>query len=262
MRVFSFGGGVQSTAVLVLAAQGRVFYDAFLFSNVGEDSEHPATLAYVRDVATPYAAGHGIDLQVVRKRLRSGSETTLLEYLRKASRRIPLPVHMANGAPGRRDCTGEFKIRVIARWLREHGATPANPATVGLGISTDEMQRARTDSGIPYERLEYPLLDLRLSRQDCQRLIAAEGLPIPPKSACWFCPFQRLADWRRLKHDHPALFADAVVLERELIDRRTMLGKDAVYLSGQSRPLDLAVIGHQFTLDDALDTCESGYCMT
>jgi hypothetical protein len=39
-RVVSYGGGVQSNALLVLAAQGRIDYRTFLFANVGDDSEH------------------------------------------------------------------------------------------------------------------------------------------------------------------------------------------------------------------------------
>lgn len=45
MRVFSFGGGVQSTAVLVLSAHGVLPYKQFIFSNVGDDSEHPVSNA-------------------------------------------------------------------------------------------------------------------------------------------------------------------------------------------------------------------------
>lgn len=45
IRAFSYGGGVQSTAALVLAAQGIIDYPLFLFSNVGDDSEHPGTLS-------------------------------------------------------------------------------------------------------------------------------------------------------------------------------------------------------------------------
>jgi hypothetical protein len=54
MRAFSFGGGVQSVAVLVLGAQGKVQYDYYLFSNVGEDSEDPRTLEYFRNIALPF----------------------------------------------------------------------------------------------------------------------------------------------------------------------------------------------------------------
>ncbi|MEU8804899.1 hypothetical protein AB0C35_45775, partial [Spirillospora sp. NPDC048819] len=59
IRAFSYGGGWQSTAALVLAAQGHIDFDRFLFANVGDDSEHPATLRYIREHAAPYAAAHG-----------------------------------------------------------------------------------------------------------------------------------------------------------------------------------------------------------
>lgn len=55
LSVISYGGGVQSTAMMVLAAQGELAVDAMLFANVGNDSERKATLNYVRDVAIPFA---------------------------------------------------------------------------------------------------------------------------------------------------------------------------------------------------------------
>lgn len=265
MRVFSFGGGVQSTAVLVLAAQGRLQYDTFLFSNVGEDSENPDTLAYVENVAKPYAAANGIDLIELRRHRRDGTPDTLWEMLHRGERGgVRIPVYVATGAPGRRDCTGEFKIRVVAKWLKQHGATKTNPATLGLGISVDEFQRARTDSGIAWETLEYPLIDLRMNRAMCLRVIAEAGLPQPAKSACFFCPFHRVGDWQRLRHDKPELFAKAVELEGHMNERRARIGRDAIYLHSRLRPLDIAV-GDQAMFGDVDDewddACESGYCM-
>lgn len=65
LRTISYGGGVQSTARVVLAALGEIDYRIALFSNVGDDSEHPATVTYVRDVATPWAAAHGVEMTSV-----------------------------------------------------------------------------------------------------------------------------------------------------------------------------------------------------
>ncbi|MGH9213948.1 MAG: hypothetical protein ACRD2C_25235 [Acidimicrobiales bacterium] len=42
LRVVSFGGGIQSVALLALAAQAAIDYQTFLFANVGSDSENPA----------------------------------------------------------------------------------------------------------------------------------------------------------------------------------------------------------------------------
>lgn len=128
MKVISYGGGVQSTALLVLAAQGHIDFRTFLFANVGDDSEHPATLAYIAEHAAAYAARAGIDLVQLHRTRRDGSTETLWQRLTKPDvRSIPIPVRMANGAPGRRSCTADFKIKVVGRWLRNHGATALEP---------------------------------------------------------------------------------------------------------------------------------------
>lgn len=150
VRVVPHGVGVQSTVLGVLAATGRNDFSTFLLANVGKDSEHPDTLAYVRSVAMPYATEHGIDRQMLDRRHRDASIETLSGRLtRPGSRSLPIPVRMSNGAPGRRSCTANFKIRVIGRWLGHHGATKDNPAVVGIGISLDQIHRANTRAWIP-----------------------------------------------------------------------------------------------------------------
>ncbi|MEU3046253.1 phosphoadenosine phosphosulfate reductase [Streptomyces sp. NPDC006984] len=264
MNVFSFGGGVQSTAALVLAAKGEIPYDTFLFANVGDDSEHPATLHYVRTVAIPYAHRNGIDLHTLNHRRRDGRIETLWDRLmRPGSKSLPIPVRMSNGAPGTRSCTADFKIRVIEKHLRHNGATRTWPATVGVGISLDEIHRANNRGPGPYEKVTYPLLDLGLRRTDCMRIIAGAGLPVPPKSACFFCPLKPLTAWQRLREDEPQLFDAACRLETTLIQRRAQLGKDPVFLTRLARPLAQAVPEGTEPLpfdDDSL--CESGWCMT
>lgn len=83
LKTFSFGGGVQSMAALVLAAQGKIDYKVFVFSNVGDDSEHPATLRYLQEYAIPFARSHGLEIHVVDRRKRDGSVETLYQRLTK-----------------------------------------------------------------------------------------------------------------------------------------------------------------------------------
>ncbi|GGM86303.1 hypothetical protein GCM10007977_105270 [Dactylosporangium sucinum] len=161
VRVISYGGGVQSTALLVLAAEQRINFGIFLFANTGDDSEDPATLDYLHRYAQPYAAEHGIELHELHRTRRDGSVETLFGRLtREGSRSLPIPVRMSNGAPGTRSCTADFKIKVVGRWLKEHGARPETPATVGIGISLDEIERVNRRRAMPYEIPVYPLLDL------------------------------------------------------------------------------------------------------
>jgi hypothetical protein len=265
MKVFSYGGGVQSTAVLVLAAQEKIDYRVFLFCNVGVDSENPGTLAYLKQVAMPYAQQHGINLIELQKHRRNGEVDTVYERLtRPGSRSIGIPIRMANGAPGNRTCTVDFKVLVVARWLKRHGATKETPATVGLGISLDEWHRMRMESGIEHERLDYPLIDLRLDRSACVEIIHRAGLPIPPKSSYWFCPFHSIQAWQDMRHQQPELFSKAVALEQLINRRRDALGKDHVWFTNKLKPLEKATTDlEQHTLfdTDSLEVCESGYCM-
>lgn len=261
LRVFSYGGGVQSTAALVLAAQGEIDFRTFLFCNVGEDSEDPLTLQYFREYAQPFAAEHGIELFELERITRKGQRETLRQRIDKPdTRSVPIPVRMKNGAPGNRTCTADFKIKVVARWIREHRATRKDTAIVGLGISIDEFQRMRKDSGIKYITHEYPLIKLRLARHDCAKIIVDAGLPLPPKSACYFCPFHSMSTWQDMKRYRPELFNESIVLEQTINATRDRIGKDHVYLTGRGMPIDQAVSTDQQSLFD--DTCESGYCMT
>ena len=119
-RVFSFGGGVQSTAALVLASQGKIQYDEFVFSNVGEDSENPATLEYIEQYSRPFAEKNGIEFIEVRKTV-FGKPVTLYENLVKDNRSISIPVYLASGAPGNRQCTADWKVKTVAKYIRNSG---------------------------------------------------------------------------------------------------------------------------------------------
>lgn len=269
MTVISYGGGVQSTAMIVLATQGKLGLDVThaLLGNVGDDSEHPATLSYVRELMIPWAGARGIEVLELHRETGRGAlcegsgsrewirldltgaracgqcrrpfdadaeldeipdhrpiETLYGRLMKPESRSLPIPVRMANtGAPGRRSCTRDFKIQVVGRWLRAHGATADNPATVAIGISTDEIQRMNNKRIEPYERPAYPLIDLGLSRADCMDVIAKAGLPVPPKSSCYFCPFHRPSTWAEQRRDEPVLFDRSAHLEDTLNDRRRRL---------------------------------------
>jgi hypothetical protein len=262
LKAFSYGGGVQSTAALVLAAQGKIDYCTFLFCNVGDDSENPETLAYIRDVALPFAQQHSIELHELQWIRRNGEvdETLYQRLTRPESRSIGIPVRMSNGAPGNRSCTTDYKIRVVARWTRQHGATKDDPASVGIGISLDEFQRMRNDSGFAHQTLNYPLIDLRIDRMQCINIIRQAGLPVPPKSSCWFCPFHSLQTWQEMRQQQPVTFQKAVDLEKLLNERRTSLGRDQVWLTRKLKPLIEATT--ELTQESLFDdVCESGYCM-
>lgn len=267
IRAVSYGGGVQSTALLVLAAQRRIDFPLFLMANVGDDSEHPATLQYVRNIAAPYAKKHGIELRVLERRMvRSGETRTLYQNLTDPDRRsVGIPARMPSGAPGSRACTQDFKVDVVARYLRERGATAEDPAVVGIGISLDEIQRANGRTSIGWQRIVYPLIGvgeesgLAMRRDDCMTVIREAGLPVPPKSSCYFCPFHSMDTWAEMRRTEPDLFEKAAALEDTINAKRT--DSYPVWLSPAMIPLREAVDEKQDALFEG-DGCDSGWCFT
>lgn len=270
LRTVSYGGGVQSTSLLVLAAQRVIDFPVFVMANTGDDSEDPATIDYVEQHAKPYAAANGIELHVIDRVKRDGSVETLYGRLtREGSRSLPIPVRMSNGAPGTRSCTADFKIKVIGKWLKAHGASETSKATVGVGISLDEIHRVNARRAMPYENIVYPLLDQSppLRRSDCHRVITGAGLPVPPKSSCWFCPMHRPSTWAEMRRDRPDLFARSCALEDLLNARRVELEKDPVFFTRFNRPLALLPMAQNHIpglADDDLDDaeCDNGACFT
>lgn len=261
IQVISYGGGVQSTALLALAAEGRIPERTFLFANVGDDSEHPATLDYVQAVAMPYAREHGIDLRELYRVDDDGTPRTLMRQL--ANENTPsIPVFLqGQSMPTQRSCTRTFKLAVVDRWLKEAGATKENPARVGLGISTDEISRVSNKAYSKRQTPYYPLIDLHLSRLDCDNIIRRAGLPVPPKSACFFCPFHRVGQWREMRRDEPELFERAAELEETLNVKRRERGKDDVFLTRYGVPLREAISAEQDMLPGfgpEIDTCDEG----
>ena len=273
LRIFSSGGGKQSIAALVLSAQGAIDFPIHVFCNVGADSENPETLRYLEEYAKPYAEDKNITFREIitkkgRKPAKGINDTrpqeTVYNRAMTHATAVNIPVFFqGSGAPGRRNCTTDFKIKQVNRVARELGATDTNPAIIGIGISIDEFQRMSSDNPYtPHVRKEHPLIDLRLTRADCEAIIRRAGLPVPPKSSCYFCPFHSMATWQELKRKQPDLFGKAVEMEREMNKKRANIGKDYVFLTRKLRPLD-QVIGDQIDMfDDSDDACESGFCMT
>jgi hypothetical protein len=267
-RVFSYGGGIQSFACLILAAQGLLNFKTFFFCNVGADSENPQTIAHVEQVAKPFAKKHGLELIELRKTLRNGETDTVYKRLtRPGSRSIGIPVRMnGNGAPGRRSCTYDFKVAVVDKELRARGAKQTG-AVVGIGISLDEVERVKPNTDpdtMHWKENHFPLIfdfPKPYTRQDCINLILQAGQPLPPKSACVFCPFHTLKRWQEMRTYEPSQFWYCVILERFINERRKALGLDPVWFCSKLKPLDIATTEYvQGSLFEPQDACDSGYC--
>lgn len=264
-RIYSFGAGTQSIAVMVAQGQGLLSkpYDYFVWADVGADSEDPQVHPYIQNYVIAYCREHGIKFIRVAK-TRYGVEDTVLKAATRKNRSIPIPVRMSNGAPGNRTCTADFKIKAVDKWCKQQKLTHV---TVGLGFSIDESRRAanKPESFVPGERLQkrfdFPLFELGFTRLQSIRLVERAGLPTPPRSACWFCPFKSRGEWIEDKKHRPDIVQRTAILESILNRKRDNIGKDRVYIhpstGGRMHAMPNA-IGDQMSLFE--ETCDSGHC--
>jgi hypothetical protein len=260
LTFISFGGGVNSVAMLVLAAQGVIPAKLCVFANTGDDSENPATLEYYHNIVEPYAHKHGIEMVEVGRAVR-GEPRTLFQAITSDIRSIPIPIIMQTGKAGRRGCTGEYKIEVIDTYLKQIGVSNLYPATACVGIAVDEIRRLNNRRPSPYQIPSYPLIDLNIDRSGCVDIIRGAGLPIPEKSSCWFCQMKSKLDWQKMRANRPELFEQAIALEDRLNEKRAVMLRDPIYLSNWKMPLDLIPeIPETEHADDS--TYDAGYCMT
>ena len=108
------------------------------------------------------------------------------------------------------NCTDKWKIRPIRKWVKEEFGAPAMAL---MGISIDEAHRVHDPHWSEYA-FSYPLIERRITREECRRIIRSHGWPLPPKSGCFYCPFQSPKRWKDLYHTHPDLFWRAEAVER------------------------------------------------
>ena len=239
MNIISYGGGVQTVALIILNSWNHVQPKAThaVFADTG--SEMPETLDHINNTMLNWSNSQGIPIEIVQSKLGP-----LHEYVEKGN--AVMPMYGDKGGMTFRRCTDRWKITQVRRWLRSHGA---KTATVQIGISLDEAHRMK-DSPRKWITHSYPLVDMGYTRQDCINLIKDEGLPVPPRSACWMCPYRRLSEWKMMKLNNPREFNRAVELERKL---------DGLYLHSKRKPLDL-IVGEQLAFPEE-DEC-GGYCWT
>ncbi len=192
--VLSYGGGVNTVALMILLVRENLPLDEVVFADTG--GEVPETYGYLK-ISRTYLAKHNIPFKTVATRKRG----TLDLYASSWSRRV-IPSALWRWS------TRDFKVIPIHRYYRSL-STHINQY---MGIAYDEAERMK-DSRVPFVTNLYPLVDRRITRSDCMTIIEAAGLPMPVKSGCFFCPFNSLDRWRWLHAEHPDLFLRAVELE-------------------------------------------------
>jgi hypothetical protein len=176
---------------MVLLHRKKMPFDEAVFADTG--GELPETYEFL-SVAEDYLKRRGKKLVVVR----SGSGTLYDTCARRAV--IPSQIW--------RWSTRDYKVTPIHAYYRSLGCHVHEY----LGIAYDEIHRMKA-SREPYVTSHFPLVDFKLTREDCVALIKSARLVVPVKSGCYFCPFNSVGRWKEIHALHPELYEKALALE-------------------------------------------------
>lgn len=179
--VVAFGGGVNSTALLVGLHERGERPDAICFADTG--GERPETHAHVERMQAWCNAAGFPEIVVVRATFQ-GQPHTLEEHSLR-TRTLP------SLAYGFKSCSQKFKREPQDMWARR--AFPEGEIVKLIGYDAGEPHRAERAPTIQGRfRYRYPLIEWRWAREECMEAIARAGLPPTPKSSCFFCPAMKV----------------------------------------------------------------------
>jgi hypothetical protein len=238
-RVLSLGAGVQSTAVLLMMIHGEIpKADAVIFSDTGWEPK--AVYKHLEKLEVLMAENNMPFYKVSFGNIRQ-------DFIESETRFATMPLYTLNKDGKKsmlmRQCTNDYKIKPLNKMQRELAGLKKGQRcqehriTTIIGISYDESQRMR-DPQFTWMRNEYPLVDMKITRQDCIDWCEKHGYDRPPRSACIGCPFKRNDEWRELKNN-PEEWQDAVDFDHALRQKQRL--KDRFGWAGlhaSMKPLD------------------------
>ena len=198
-HICGISGGKDSSALAVYLRRTRPDLDLeYFFCDTG--AELPETYEFLGK----------LEAVLNRPIARLNPERPFSHYF--AMRRGMLP------SPQIRWCTVDLKIKPLERWVGEDDCVSY------VAIRADENNRKGYVSTKPNIRAVFPFKEDGIGYDDVLRILEEAGIGLPSyyewrtRSGCYFCFFQRKAEWVGLSERHPELFARAAAIESGILD--------------------------------------------
>ena len=150
-------------------------------------------------------------------------------------------------SPQMRWCTKNMKIKPIEEWIGEA------PALSYVAIRADESNRKGYISTKPNIQTLFPFIEDGIDQDGVMRILSDAGVGLPTyyewrtRSGCYFCFYQRKAEWIGLAERHPELFDRAVAIEQKVLrdagvdgdadfGNQAMRGRQYTWSGGETLP--------------------------
>ena len=258
MRILSLGAGVQSSTLALMMARGEIEpVEAAVFADVQTEPAAVYTWLDWLEKQLPFPVH-----RVTKGNLGTVSTTVRTSKLGNKYTKAAIPAFITDGVKtglAMRQCTEDFKINVIYRTYQQ--LRQKRDVVQVIGISLDEYRRMKP-ARKKWVTNDYPLVDRRLTRLHCLEWMQDQGYPMPPRSACYFCPYHSDDEWRRLKTDDPVSFGLAVAYERDYQQALAQVTKfrGVPYLHRSLKPLSEVDFADKSTQTDMFNNECEGVC--
>jgi 3'-phosphoadenosine 5'-phosphosulfate sulfotransferase (PAPS reductase)/FAD synthetase len=120
-------------------------------------------------------------------------------------------------SPQMRWCTTKMKIEPIEQWVG------TDEVISYIAIRADEAGRKGYVSSKKNIQARFPFIEDDIDHAGVMRILAESGIGLPEyyewrtRSGCYFCFFQRKAEWVGLSERHPDLWEKAVAIEQKIM---------------------------------------------
>ena len=148
-------------------------------------------------------------------------------------------------SPQMRWCTKVMKIKPIEAWIGDE------PAISYVAIRADEANRKGYISTKPNIESRLPFVEDGIDHDGVMKILDDAGIGLPDyyewrtRSGCYFCFYQRKAEWVGLAERHPELYERAIAIEQKVLldagvdgdadfSERAMTGRQYTWSGGET----------------------------
>lgn len=250
MKILSFGAGMQSTALALMACENAMndpapypqvpVYDAVIFCDLGlEPLWVHAQLEFTRKACE--AAGiffKVLDTPLYQDFMENFGERRTISIpwwtLREDGHKSKMP----------RYCTLDYKVEAISKYVRwellgYRKGQKLRPEDVKahemhMGFGFEEKHRCKENPNRMFVN-KYPLVDMQLVRADNYKYILEHWSLDTKASACAFCPFHRNYFFQYIRDHEPSTYSAVLDVDHLLRDKNPKPPMDSDLFISRSR---------------------------
>ncbi len=189
--IAAWGAGVDSTAMLIELIERGERVDQVLFADTG--AERKETYDFI-PVFIAWLSERGVPVTIVRYQAKNFKN---FPAYRTLTENVLACGTLPGISMGAASCSAKWKQQPQDKWCKTYEPAVRTWAAggkvvklIGYDSSPADDRRFAARDGVHEDEhyiYRYPLREWGWARAECQARIARAGLPVPPKSSCFFC---------------------------------------------------------------------------